>query len=454
MSNLKTTNNRFSRSHIAVLRLRRVFKTAFWMGFVFWVSVTKRAFDVALSLVLLIAVSPVLFLAFALCPQRPRIVFTLCQGRWATRFGKLRLNYSSNSFITRMGISNLPVLYNILAGHMSFVGPRSLVLAETNLQQFIQRNRLEVRPGLICLWWIRQRANIAYGTEMTTDADYIYTQTFLGDLGIAARAVPAAFFAPPREHYDLQISILGVPIDNYTLEQTLAWIHKRLEQSEPSQVCFVNADCVNIAYVNQPYFQVLGQAHLVLADGIGLKMGGNLLSRPIRENVNGTDMFPALCHMLSNTQKGLFLLGGRPGVAEDVCNWIAENHPLVRVCGYHHGFFSETDESTILDQIKNSGASLLLVALGAPRQDLWINRHLSQMNIPVAIGVGGLFDFYAGRIPRAPQWMRELCLEWTYRLLQEPGRMWKRYLIGNGLFLFRVIKEKCGWLPQKFRRSL
>ncbi|MDD3471568.1 MAG: WecB/TagA/CpsF family glycosyltransferase, partial [Syntrophaceae bacterium] len=93
-------------------------------------------------------------------------------------------------------------------------------------------------------------------------------------------------------------------------------------------------------------------------------------------------------------------------------------------------------------KIKDSGAHLLLVAFGAPRQDLWINEHLDETNAKVAIGVGGLFDFYSGRIPRAPVWMREIGMEWLYRLLQEPGRLWKRYLIGNGIFLSRVIWEK------------
>jgi len=115
---------------------------------------------------------------------------------------------------------------------------------------------------------------------------------------------------------------------------------------------------------------------------------------------------------------------------------------MLVVSGCHDGFFSPQEETEVIRHIAHSGADLLLVALGVPRQDLWIAQHLRETGVTVAMGVEGLFDFYAGRIPRAPQWLREMGLEWLYRLYQEPGRMWRRYLLGNSIFLGRVLAER------------
>ncbi len=129
-------------------------------------------------------------------------------------------------------------------------------------------------------------------------------------------------------------------------------------------------------------------------------------------------------------------------MVQGVVDWISRNHQEVQVAGFHHGYFAPGDERKIVETIRESGAHLLLVAFGAPRQDIWINQHIGDLGTRVAIGVGGLFDFYSGRLPRAPLWMREIGFEWLYRMIQEPGRLWKRYLVGNCVFLFRVIKEK------------
>src|SRR5581483_2598296 len=139
------------------------------------------------------------------------------------------------------------------------------------------------------------------------------------------------------------------------------------------------------------------------------------------------DMFPRLCETLSGTGLGIYLLGARPGVAAAVADWVKAHHPQTEVKGFRDGYFKPEEEPEVIRQIAASGASVLLVAFGAPRQDLWIRRHLRQTGVKVAMGVGGLFDFYSGRIPRAPVWMREIGAEWLYRFIQEPRRMWRRY---------------------------
>ena len=173
-----------------------------------------------------------------------------------------------------------------------------------------------------------------------------------------------------------------------------------------------------------------------------MKLAGRLLDQHVRENVNGTDLFPRLLERLENTGRRLYLLGARPGVPEAVQEHIARHHPGVQVCGVQHGYFTEDQEPAVVDAIREARADVLLVAFGAPRQDLWIARHLDRLGVKVAMGVGGLLDFYSGRISRAPEWMREIGLEWLYRFLMEPRRMWKRYFVGNAVFLGRVLREK------------
>jgi N-acetylglucosaminyldiphosphoundecaprenol N-acetyl-beta-D-mannosaminyltransferase len=153
-------------------------------------------------------------------------------------------------------------------------------------------------------------------------------------------------------------------------------------------------------------------------------------------------LFPRLCAALAGTSHRVFLLGARPEVVAGVRDWIAQHHPSVTVCGSRDGYFNAAEEPQVIADIAAARADLLLVALGAPHQEKWIARCLAATGVKLAIGVGGLFDFYSGRIPRAPQWLRELGGEWLYRLYQEPRRMWRRYLVGNVVFLWRVIRER------------
>lgn len=246
-----------------------------------------------------------------------------------------------------------------------------------------------------------------------------------------------------------QVTILGIPIDNLSMADAMDTILEWLRAEQTKQVCFVNADSANISCRDEAYLAVLKGADLCLADGMGFNLAGKLLNQPITENVNGTDMFPLLCEKLARTDRRLFLLGAKPGVAEAVEGWIGAHFPQIEVCGRHHGYFLPEEEQEIIQRINSSGAHLLLVAFGAPRQDLWIHRHMNQIGVRVAIGVGGLFDFYSGRNARAPLWMRNIGMEWMFRLILEPRRLWKRYLIGNTEFLARVAKDKYAPKPRE-----
>jgi N-acetylglucosaminyldiphosphoundecaprenol N-acetyl-beta-D-mannosaminyltransferase len=443
---------RFSKAGVSKLKARRLRHTLAWVLVVQPLSWAKRIFDIAFSLLILLGFSPILlglglvaaFKALALRPV-PRL------GRHGERFNEYRFTFTDSAvgrLLSKLRLARLPVLVNILKGDMSFIGPRPVSPDEMSPREGSVRRRHEVRPGLICLWWIRRRANIDYGWEVDSDAEYVDTHTIRSDLGIWFRALPASLYGERGAVSPEQVTALGIKVDNLAMAEAVEAIVTQAGADTPRQLCFVNADCANIAYRDPVYRRLLNAAWLTLADGIGMKVAAKLLGVGIKQNVNGTDLFPRLCQALSGSGKGLFLLGALPGVAESVAAWITARYPQVVISGVKDGFFSLSEEEAVADLVAESGASVLLVALGAPRQDVWINRNLGRTGVKVAMGVGGLFDFYSGRISRAPMWVREIGMEWLYRLVQEPGRMWKRYFLGNSLFLFRVIKER--W---KLRRA-
>jgi exopolysaccharide biosynthesis WecB/TagA/CpsF family protein len=204
---------------------------------------------------------------------------------------------------------------------------------------------------------------------------------------------------------------------------------------------------LNIASHDEDYSAVLQQADRILADGIGLKIGSRLLNQALKANVNGTDLFPRLCERAAIHGYSLFLLGGQPGVAAKAAETMQQRYPGLEIAGTRDGFFTPEQEAEIIADINASGAAILLVGFGAPKQELWLSRVKQSLASPVCMGVGGLFDYYSGRIPRAPLWLREMGLEWAWRFCQEPMRMWRRYLVGNPLFIYRVLRQRQqGWV--------
>ena len=434
---LEELQHRFSPGGIRRQRWRHFVRWLSWVVIVQVLSGSKRALDVVLALLLLTILSPVLAaIALTLSIRGRVLVRTPRLGRWCVPFDEYSFAMGGP------GLPRVPVLFNVLRGEMSFVGPRPASPGEMSPRERAVRKRFSARPGLLCLWWIRRRANIAYGQEADADGEYVDSSSTWGDMGIALRAIPAVLYGEGTGSAPDVVNLLGIHMHNVTMAEAVGTIVSWLSGRDARHVCFVNAHCANIAYRDDEYLHVLNQADLTLADGIGLKVGGKLLGQDIKENVNGTDLFPRVCASLAGTGKGMFLLGARPGVAEAARDWIAQRYPDTVVKGCRHGYFDPAEEQRIIKQIRDSGAELLLVAMGVPEQDKWVHRHLSDTGAKVAIGVGGLLDFYSGRVPRAPTWVREIGFEWLYRFCREPLRMWRRYFVGNPLFLYRVLMEK------------
>ena len=240
---------------------------------------------------------------------------------------------------------------------------------------------------------------------------------------------------------DQRLHILGVPVDVATvdglLESIAGWITKG---DRVYQICTVSPEFVMIAQDDPSFLQVLRSADLCAADGVGLLFAARYLGRPLPERVTGSDGVPLIAGRAAQEGWKLFLLGAAPGVAEQAAARLTERHPGLQVVGTYAGSPSPGEEDQIIERVNASGADILLVAYGAPRQDQWIARNRGRLKVHVAMGVGGTFDFIAGVVPRAPRWMQRLALEWLYRLYRQPWR-WRR-MLRLPRFVWAVLRRR------------
>lgn len=215
-------------------------------------------------------------------------------------------------------------------------------------------------------------------------------------------------------------------------------------------VAFLNAHCINVSARDTTYRWALERATALLPDGSGLQMAARLKGSRFVENLNGTDLFPHIMQKAADCGHKVFLFGSQPGVAAKAALTARAHVEGLEIAGTRHGFFAPHEESEIIGMINASGADVLLVALGVPRQDVWIARNRHRLNARIVFGVGAQFDFWAGRVSRAPMLLRKLGLEWAWRLAIEPRRMFKRYVLGNPAFVLRSVKAK---LSERFQIS-
>ncbi len=232
--------------------------------------------------------------------------------------------------------------------------------------------------------------------------------------------------------------IFGTPFFTGTMDEALTQLDVLVKSKKHHPVAFINAHCLNIAYKNSVYREILKKCSAVFADGIGAKIGAKMLGTCVEENVNGTDMFP----LLARRPYRIYLLGGSPEVAQKALENARKINGRAEFVGCSDGFFKMKNETELFTELAALKPDIVLVAMGVPKQEMWIKEHLENLPPCVAIGVGGLLDFVSERIPRAPIWMRKCNIEWCFRLYQEPVRLFKRYIIGNPLFIIRILISK------------
>ncbi len=242
----------------------------------------------------------------------------------------------------------------------------------------------------------------------------------------AMSTYPSHFPAP-------HVHVLGVPIHAATFESLLAaiaqWVAEgRADPAAPTrQICTVSPEFVMIAQQDAEFMRVLRRADLCVADGVGLLWAARYLGRPLPERVTGSDGVPLIAERAAQEGWRLYLLGAAPGIAERAADVLRARYDGVQIVGTYAGSPAPEEEAEIVARVNASGAEILFVAYGAPQQEKWIARNRARLDVSVAMGVGGTFDFLAGVVPRAPRWMQRVGLEWLFRLLRQPWR-WRRML--------------------------
>jgi len=238
-------------------------------------------------------------------------------------------------------------------------------------------------------------------------------------------------------------NVLDVDFLSISMEEAIALIERVISDGDKQCVSFINADCLNISCKDEDYRNLLKSQNIVLPDGAGINIACRMIGERLAANLNGTDLVPQLWQLSPTKGHRFYLLGAEPGVTERMKAKLEETYPGIHIVGHHHGYFEKGDETEeVIQQINATKPNVLLVAFGAPRQEKWIFEHKDKIDSNLLMGVGGLFDFYSGDKKRAPMWMRNSGLEWLYRLYLEPGRLWRRYIVGNPLFVYRVFRWK------------
>ena len=235
--------------------------------------------------------------------------------------------------------------------------------------------------------------------------------------------------------------ILGIAVAAADARRATSCVAEAISKDAFLKVAFLNAHNANLTREHPALKDALSSS-LVLSDGLGIDLASKVLhGTKFPENLNGTDFVPGMIRDLA-TPLHIALVGGRPGVAEKARDALAAIAPQHRFDVLENGFMDDTREAALLKRLAHERPDLLIVAMGTPRQELWIERHISARHCKVAMSVGALFDFLAGEVPRAPTLLRTLRQEWIFRLALEPSRMWRRYLVGNPVFLWRVARQK------------
>lgn len=252
----------------------------------------------------------------------------------------------------------------------------------------------------------------------------------------------------PQPGSPASVYVLGVRVDRLSQQQTLTAIDQLITKRvtanlQPScqQVVTVNPEFIVAARRNVQFQQYINQAAVVVPDGTGVVLATRFLGHPAPERVTGTDLLPELAKLCAQKGYRLYLLGAYPGIAETAATRLQEIAPGLQIAGTYAGTPALDEEEEIIERIRIARTDVLCVAYGAPAQELWIGRNLQRLPVAVAMGVGGAFDFLAGRQVRAPRWMRRTGLEWLYRLYREPWR-WRRMLALPKFALLVVLKGR------------
>ena len=239
-----------------------------------------------------------------------------------------------------------------------------------------------------------------------------------------------------------RINILNCPIDKLTMDETLRLIDDSIVNETHLHHVVVNAAKMVHMEKDKELYDSVVNSDIINADGQAVVWASRFLGQPLPERVAGIDLMQNLVKLSDEKNYKIFFFGAKEEVVREVVTRYSEQYSENIIAGYRNGYFNKNEEEDIAKQIAESGAHILFVAISSPTKEIFLNKYKHIIKTPFIMGVGGSFDVVSGKIERAPVWMQKYGLEWFYRFLQEPRRMWKRYLYTNSMFLWLVFKEK------------
>ena len=371
----------------------------------------------------------------------PWFIYYLIKNKWLLNIDIFKVIYTNENkkiyfYNTKNTfLAHLPLFYHILKNELNLIG-----IAVSKYEKIDLKDKNKV--GLCTLWFIRKNTKMPNISIEQCNKEYLKNKSICSDYKILINSIISLLYYKKSFFYSEKISIFDIEFDNLTKNEILKNMKISIEKKVKTVVSFVNADCLNKSVQDIKYKNPLKKADYILPDGSGVNIACNMLNSPLKQNLNGTDLFPYICDLCQNKAYKVYLFGAKPNIACKMKESLLKKYPTLKIVGCHHGYVDPKNMSTLIKKINQTNADILLVALGAPTQELFIQKYKNQLNTTLLLGVGGLFDFYSNNIKRAPLFIREIGFEWVYRMLQEPKRMWKRYIIGNPLFIFRVYKYK------------
>ena len=241
-----------------------------------------------------------------------------------------------------------------------------------------------------------------------------------------------------------RMRFLNTEVDNLTMEEAICKINELIVNKKPSYVVTPNVDHIVKLEEDKEFQEVYKSADLILTDGMPLIWISKLKKNPIKEKVSGSDLFPKVCKMAADKGYKVFLLGAAEGVADKAADNLRKKYEGLNIIGTYspsYGFENKEDEiKHIIRIINDIKPDILAVGLGAPKQEKFLYKYRNKLNVPISLAIGATIDFEAGNVSRAPKWMQNSGLEWFYRLLKEPKRMFKRYLVDD-IKIIKIVKK-------------
>ena len=241
----------------------------------------------------------------------------------------------------------------------------------------------------------------------------------------------------PKNRYP----ILNTYVNAISMNETIEEVEKIIKAGKPTQHVVINALKVNLMNEDPKLREIVNSCPLINADGASIVWAAKKLGVPLKERVAGIDLFENLVKVAAEKGFKIYLFGAKEEVVTKVKDIFEKQYPSLQIVGYRNGYFTEADEPKIVADMAASGADMMFVAFSSPKKEYWVNKYLDLLNIPFVMGVGGSFDVVAGVTDRAPKWMQDHGMEWFYRFIQEPFRLWNRYMVGNRKFV--AYTNKC-----------